>query len=185
MNFAPAPFNVNLFYKRLIEIIHYVYPDAIVVQRNQNKALPVDIDNNGSFWVVNIERIAKIGTDYDLSFDDNGVWTMRGDRLVQVLLDVYGPNALERVTAFRDWFETSNLFDFAKEREIVMQRPDDEPVDTTRVHGNNQYIPSAILIARFHASIDYIDDRGLIETGTIHGEVNGRTIETPYSVTNP
>ena len=185
MNFTPNTFPIQSFYQKVIEHIQYVYPNSVVVQRNQNHTMPVDILIGEELWVLHIERVQKIGTDYEIGHDDNGVWTWRGDRLVRVNMELFSPDALEKLTAFRDWQETENLNDFLIERNIAEMRQADAPFDSTRVHGHNTFVPSAIYQTEYHAYVEYLDERGLIESGTIYGDVDGRTIDTPYNIVNP
>jgi len=171
----------------LISLINTVLPSVPVVRRNQNVSQVADIASGDPMMDIDVERIIKVGTDYTLPITEDGTLYWCGDRLVQVSLELFSPNALDKMTNFRDILETYSYREKMNALGIMEQRVHSEPRSTTRLHGETQYVESAIYSTRFHATILYIDAVGIPSESTIvkvgmieHGEITGMGTITTF-----
>lgn len=155
------------FRTAVIGYIKLVFPTLPVVKRYQNVAQPVDILSGASMLDFHINYVDKIGTDYMLFSDANGVVTWRGDREVSVEMEYFGANALSNLCKLRDLGETEYLQQYCVNLGFIEQRQDNDPTATTRLHGNTKYVESAVYQTIFETSITYTDNQGLIETVTV------------------
>lgn len=164
-----------------------LFPEPLpIVARYQNESQPVNIFEGESMMDIWISNVEKVGTDYIYKYDDgNGNTLWRGDRLVSVEMEYFGSGALSQLTKLRDLAETQELIEFTRDRGFVEERPDGEPLATTRLHGNTKFIESAEYVVKFATYVEYSDVQGAIESGNIGGTVDTKTqevlLDIPYT----
>jgi hypothetical protein len=177
-------FDSTKFRTDLIDILKTIYPDLIIVKRFQNVSQVVDISAGDTMMDIHIEKVVKRGTDYVASYrygDDEDQTLWMGDREVRVELELFAPDALSKMLVIRDMLETFQYRQMMREKGMMEKREYEEPIDTTRIHGETQYVESATYLTSFHYSVYYIDGVGNSTTagsiepiGTIeHGTITG------------
>ena len=136
-----------------------MFPDIAVVARFQNVTQPVKTSIGDEMMDILVEKVRQVGTDFYTSLDSFGNRIYHGERLVQITLELFSPDALDHLNAFVAMLETEAYIEYMTEMKIMHQRSGD-PRNSTRLHGGVQYITSAIYNTRFHAGIEYIDGIG-------------------------
>jgi len=176
------------FRTKIIAIVKSMFPDLVVVSRFQNTTQPVKISDGDEMMDILIEKVIKTGSDWVERVDSVGNRVYHGERLIQLTLELFSSEALDKLNAFVSMLETESYIEFMTNLKIMHQRSG-MPRQSTRLHGGIQYITSAIYTTRFHAGIEYIDGIGnpfsaipdfvpdpteFIPVGSIeHGEITG------------
>ena len=158
-----------------IELVKKIFPDMVVVARNQNVSQPVNVSSGEEMMDINIEIVTKVGTDFEVEIGD-GLVELRGDRLVQVSFELFSPLAMDKLCEFRDRLELDYMKQFMTDREFMEQRGAN-PFDTTRIHGNTNWVTSAEYVTRFHTAVAYRynrNDTGYIESVEINSNLEGQ-----------
>lgn len=165
-------FDAVKFRTDVIGLFKSMNPTIPVVLRNQNVAQPVTITANQPMMDIVIEKVRRRGSDYMIynKTDDKDYWV--GDREVVVELELFAPNALGIMCDFRDRLRTLAYRQKMRELMIMEKVSQEEPSDTTRIHGNSQYVESAVYPTVFHATSLVADTTTDIEQAPVTGTFN-------------
>lgn len=142
---------------KLVELIKTTYPDLPIVRAYQNLTQPVDILNGESLMTIDVEKVVKLGTDYVYGVDGSpdGAYVYGGDRTVQILLELYDPDALDKLTNLRDVWETLEYQEVMYNLGMMEERTNTPPVSSTRKQSTEKYVVSARYITKFNIGIFY------------------------------
>ena len=165
--------SVDDFGIKLGELVHTTFPTIPLVKAYQNVTQPVDILTGETLMTFDVERITKTGTDYVSGIDsETGAFIFSGDRVVQVMLELYDPEALSVLTHLRDIWETYSYRQIMADLGFMEMRQNTPPLSTTRKHTKQKFVVSARYLTHFHMGINYTaGDKsvGNIDNGTIAG----------------
>jgi len=110
-----------------------------------------------SLMVVKVEKVIKTGTDFQVGttndVDSNYVYA--GDREVQVLIELFDPNALDNMNQLRDMWELPEYQEIMINLGFMEKRQSVPPKDSTRKQSKEKYVSSARYVTQFHMGIFY------------------------------
>jgi len=191
-------FDETEFRTKIIALVKTMFPTLPVVKRFQNKTQVADISASKPMMDLIIERVIPVGTDYPCRTDSAGNTVWHGERLVQLSFELFAPNSLSMLISFKDQLETYAYREYMVSNGYMSQRGVSEPKSSTRIHGETQFIESAIYTDRFHYGIEYIDGVGNLQfaipdtvpnpdeftvVGSIeHGEISGNVEEKTITI---
>ena len=149
----------DAFNEKFITLVKTTFPDLPIVETNQNSTQPVDILNDEKLMVFDVEFITKTGTDYvvgslDPELPDQSI-VMAGDREIQVMMELFSPDALTELTTLRDIWETPEYVDVQYNLGMMEKRQSTPPRNTTRRQSPQKYVTSAKYVTQFHMGIFY------------------------------
>jgi hypothetical protein len=165
-------FDEQQFRTNVIALIKSVYPDLVVVARNQNVTQPVDISAGERMMDIEVESVVQLGTDYVYTEDGTSVY-YAGDRIVQVSLELFAPDATTMMENMRSLWRTIVFYDKMRRLKITHIHGGDV-YNTTRVHGETQYVTSVEYVTKFQAITEYmidIDELSYIDSTEIEGQI--------------
>jgi len=151
-----STFNESEFRSNIIELIHFVYPNLA----------------GEKMMDIQIENISRLGTDYQYS-NDGTMKYYAGDRIVRVSMELFSPNAMEMVSHIKDMWGTVVLRSKMQNMKICHILGDDV-YDSSRIHGETQFVNSVEWVTKFQAITEYsvdIDELSYINNVELDGEI--------------
>ena len=164
----------SAFRIKLGELIKTTFPNLPIVKAEQNNTQPVDILNGESMLSVRVEQVIKYGTDYHVGLFENQQ-IMGGDRSIQVLLECYDAEALDKLNTLRDIWETPEYGEIMYNLGLMEQRQSISPSNSTRRQSREKYVTSARYVTKFDMGIFYTSN-GVILTNIESATVTRGTV---------
>jgi hypothetical protein len=165
----------DAFAEKFITLVKTAYPNLPIVRADQNVTQPVNILDGESLMVIKIEKVTKTGTDYAVGqtpeAESNYVYA--GDREVQVLIELFDPQALDNMNQLRDMWELPELQEVQLNLGFMEKRQSVPPKDSTRKQSKEKFVSSARYVTQFHMGIFYTVGSG---AGLYLGEIETANI---------